>query len=69
MQKRDSLTSPSAANPAVTHVKNANRPERVMYEATCAKCGGVAKVPFQPREDRDVYCSECFAKMKAEEEA
>lgn len=49
--------------------KNANRPERVMYEATCAKCGGVAKVPFQPREDRDVYCSECFAKMKAEEEA
>ena len=22
------------------------------------------KVPFQPREDRPVYCSECFAKMK-----
>ncbi|MEE1127987.1 MAG: CxxC-x17-CxxC domain-containing protein, partial [Acutalibacteraceae bacterium] len=23
-----------------------------------------AKVPFKPREDRPVYCSECFAKMK-----
>mgnify|MGYP000238140453 len=37
-----------------------------MFEATCANCGGVAKVPFRPREDRPVYCSECFAKMKEE---
>ncbi|MBQ5816693.1 MAG: hypothetical protein IIW33_04445, partial [Oscillospiraceae bacterium] len=22
--------------------------------------------PFKPREDRPVYCSECFAKMKEE---
>ena len=27
-------------------------------------CGKACKVPFQPREDRPVYCSECFAKMK-----
>ena len=31
-----------------------------------ASCGKVAKVPFKPREDRPVYCSECFAKMKQE---
>ena len=37
---------------------------RTMYEATCAACGKVARVPFQPREDRPVYCSDCFAKMK-----
>ncbi len=42
------------------------KPERTMFIATCASCGGEAKVPFQPREDRAVYCSECFAKMKAE---
>lgn len=38
--------------------------ERQMFEATCAACGKTARVPFQPREDRPVYCSECFAKMK-----
>ena len=35
-----------------------------MFDATCASCGKACKVPFQPREDRPVYCSECFAKMK-----
>ncbi|MDE6133374.1 MAG: zinc-binding protein, partial [Oscillospiraceae bacterium] len=25
-----------------------------------------AKVPFRPREDRPVYCSDCFAKMREE---
>ena len=44
--------------------KNASREGREMFTTTCATCGGDAKVPFQPREDRPVYCSECFAKMK-----
>ena len=47
--------------------KNASRAERKMYTATCASCGGEAKVPFEPRDDRPVYCSECFAKMRGEE--
>lgn len=47
--------------------KNAGRAPRELHEATCAACGGVAKVPFIPRDDRPVYCSECFAKMKEEE--
>ena len=46
--------------------QNQMRGEREMYVATCASCGGEAKVPFKPREDRPVYCSECFAKMKEE---
>ena len=49
--------------------KNAAKPAREMFIATCASCGGEAKVPFQPTEGRDVYCSECFAKMKEAEEA
>ena len=43
--------------------KNSVKAEREMFEATCASCGGTAKVPFRPREDRPVYCSDCFAKM------
>ena len=37
-----------------------------MYTATCATCGAEAKVPFEPKEGRPVYCSECFAKLNAE---
>lgn len=46
--------------------KNSSRPEREMFTATCAACGTEAKVPFRPREDRPVYCSECFAKQREE---
>ena len=41
--------------------------QKEMYTTTCAACGCEAKVPFKPREDRPVYCSDCFAKMKNEE--
>ncbi len=37
---------------------------RQMYDATCADCGQPAQVPFQPRQDRPVYCSDCFSKHK-----
>ncbi len=37
---------------------------REFFTATCAACGGEAKVPFEPKSDRPVYCSECFAKMR-----
>ena len=41
--------------------------KREMFTATCDKCGKEATVPFKPREDRPVYCSECYAQMKAED--
>lgn len=47
--------------------KSAGKPEREMFTATCANCGKEAKVPFRPREDRPVYCSDCFAKMRDEQ--
>ena len=46
--------------------KNSARGPREFFTATCANCGGEAKVPFQPKSDRPVYCSECFAKMRSE---
>ena len=33
---------------------------REMFNATCATCGKVAQVPFEPRGDRPVYCNDCF---------
>ena len=48
-------------------IKSAGKPEREMFTATCANCGKEAKVPFRPREDRPVYCSDCFAKMRDEQ--
>ena len=47
--------------------KNAARGPREYFTAVCAACGGEAKVPFEPKSDRPVYCSECFAKMRAEQ--
>lgn len=37
-----------------------------IFEIVCSKCGKVDTVPFEPRHDRPVYCSECFAAMKSE---
>ena len=34
--------------------------ERQMYPAVCAQCGKDTQVPFQPRNDRPVYCSDCY---------
>jgi CxxC-x17-CxxC domain-containing protein len=34
--------------------------QREMFTATCAACGKEARVPFQPRGDKPVYCSDCF---------
>lgn len=34
--------------------------ERQMFSATCSDCGKDCKVPFEPRNDRPVYCSDCF---------
>jgi CxxC-x17-CxxC domain-containing protein len=42
-----------------------SRAPREMFEATCSECGGVARVPFQPRSDKPVYCSNCFEQRRS----
>ena len=42
------------------------KPAKEMFTTTCANCGKEARVPFRPREDRPVLCSECFAAKQAE---
>ena len=34
---------------------------RETFETTCAICGAPTTVPFIPKSDRPIYCSECFA--------
>lgn len=38
------------------------KPTRQMYDAVCSECGKACKVPFEPKTDRPVYCSDCFRK-------
>jgi CxxC-x17-CxxC domain-containing protein len=41
-----------------------DRPRREMYPATCSQCGKETQVPFQPRGDKPVYCSDCFESVR-----
>ena len=41
-----------------------DRPYRQMFPAVCAECGKETEVPFEPREDRPVYCRDCFRKVR-----
>jgi CxxC-x17-CxxC domain-containing protein len=41
------------------------RSERRMYPAVCSRCGKNTEVPFEPRLDKPVYCSDCFARERA----
>lgn len=38
--------------------------QREMHPAVCARCGKATQVPFEPRGDRPVYCSDCFSQQR-----
>ena len=39
---------------------------REMFPAVCADCGKATTVPFEPRQGRPVYCSDCYRKVRAD---
>lgn len=41
-----------------------DRPSREYFAVVCSSCGNQAQVPFKPRMDRPVYCSDCFRQVK-----
>jgi CxxC-x17-CxxC domain-containing protein len=45
--------------------RSGGRGQREMYSATCASCGKEAQVPFQPSNDKPVYCSDCFEQRRS----
>jgi CxxC-x17-CxxC domain-containing protein len=36
-----------------------------MFPAVCAECGKDTQVPFEPRGDKPVYCSDCYRKVRS----
>jgi CxxC-x17-CxxC domain-containing protein len=43
---------------------NGFQQRREMFPAVCAECGISTHVPFEPRQDRPVYCRECYDKVR-----
>ena len=39
-------------------------PAREYFAVLCSSCGNQAQVPFKPRMDRPVYCSDCFRTVR-----
>lgn len=33
---------------------------REMHDAVCVECGIETRVPFKPREDKPIFCRDCF---------
>ena len=48
-----------------TNNSDGYRAQRQMFPAVCADCGKETEVPFEPREDRPVYCSDCYRKVRS----
>ena len=38
--------------------------QRQMHPAVCASCGKDCEVPFEPRDGRPVYCSDCYTPVR-----
>ena len=49
---------------AVLDVCDYKPKQRTYFQTICENCGGIATVPFEPKQDRPVLCSECFANRK-----
>ena len=41
-----------------------DREMREYFAVICSECGNQAQVPFKPRMDRPVYCSDCFRTVR-----
>lgn len=38
--------------------------ERKEYSVVCAACGCETTVPFMPKDDRPVFCADCYRKQQ-----
>ncbi len=63
-QSKGFENEPKRCKPCRTARKQRMGGPRQMHPAVCAKCGIDTEVPFEPREGRPVYCSECYSQMQ-----
>ena len=45
------------------------RTPRQLHAATCHECGQTTEIPFMPRGDRPVFCSNCYNVVRERQEA
>ena len=43
--------------------------DREMFDTTCADCGKPCQVPFRPNGEKPVFCNDCFASKRGNDEA
>ncbi len=71
-QQKGLMNQPSRCSSCRSARRNAaggtnNRSERApreMHTVICAECGTTTQVPFLPKNDRPVYCSTCYDKVR-----
>jgi CxxC-x17-CxxC domain-containing protein len=39
--------------------------QRKTVAVTCSQCGKATRVPFNPRENKAVYCSDCYSRSRS----
>ena len=59
--QNDPVRCKACRNARKSATRGGNNGERVLYDAVCAQCGRPTKIPFEPKNDRPIYCSECYA--------
>ena len=64
--ERGFQNEPQRCKPCRDNRKAAARGPREYFTTTCAHCSQEAKVPFEPKSERPVYCSDCFASVREE---
>ena len=45
------------------------RTPRQLHAAMCHQCGQMTEIPFMPRGDRPVFCSNCYNSVREKQEA
>ncbi len=63
-RKERQSASVGYANKSFSNSGFNQRSPRQMFPATCAQCAKQTQVPFEPREGRPVYCSDCYNKVR-----
>jgi CxxC-x17-CxxC domain-containing protein len=52
------------SNSGTSYRNDSYNPQREMFSAVCTECKKTTQVPFQPREDRPVYCRDCYSRVR-----
>lgn len=49
--------------PDCRHARRGSLRSRQFHSINCSECGIVTEVPFLPKNDRPIYCSDCYNKV------